>query len=232
MARELGLQSIHLALDDQTALQDALRSSSLILNAAGPFGETGPAIIEACLKTGTPYVDISGEFHHLRFVEALDGAARKAGTPLLTGAGFGVTFGDCLARHVVDRLPDATHLRLSVAAGNALTTPAVRRTILEVMAKGSYAIAGGAWVRRPFADELWTVKDGATALSFASAPMGELAAARMSTNIPNIVVGRPMAARTAGARAAALALNPRRAQRGTDQASAKPRQRNLAACDP
>ena len=67
------------------------RSSSLIFNAAGPFSETGPKIIEACLTAGTAYADISGEFHHLRAIEALDKRARKASIPLLTGAGFGVT---------------------------------------------------------------------------------------------------------------------------------------------
>src|SRR5262249_21342938 len=45
--------------------------------------------------------------------------------------------------------------------------------------------------------ELWTVRDGSTDAPFAAAPMGELAALRLSTNVPNIVVGRPMPARTA-----------------------------------
>ena len=195
MADRMGLAFKPLLLDDPEALRAALRSTRLIFNAAGPFTETGPKIIEACLETGTPYVDISGEFHHLRAVEALD--ARTARIPILTGAGFGVTFGDCLARHVVDRLPDATHLRVSVAASNALTTSAVRRTILEVLAKGGYAVEGGQWRRRPLAHQHWMVRDGGSPLTFAAAPMGELVAARLSTNVANIVVGRPMSAKTA-----------------------------------
>lgn len=197
LADETGLTSMPLSLDDPAALQAALRSVSLVFNAAGPFSETGPKLIEACLATGTPYVDCSGEFHHLRTVEALDERARKAGAPILTGAGFGATFGDCLARHVVDRVPDATHLRLSVAAANAQQTSAVRRTVLEVMARGGYAVEGGRWASRPIAHEAWTVHDGAESLPFAAAPMGELAAARLSTNVANIVVGRPMPAKTA-----------------------------------
>jgi short subunit dehydrogenase-like uncharacterized protein len=197
MAKPLDLEIMPLSLDDTSSLRAAADSTSLILNAAGPFSATGPKIIDACLETGTAYADISGEFHHVRAVQQLDEQARKASIPLLTGAGFGVTFGDCLARHVVDRLPDATSLRLSVAANNAQITPAVRRTILEVMGKGGYAVENGEWVRRPFAHELWTVKDSSREMEFAAAPMGELAAARASTNVANIVVGRPMAAKTA-----------------------------------
>jgi len=197
LATPFGLDVVALSLDDPAALRNAAQSASLIFNAAGPFTDTGPKIIAACLATGTAYADISGELDHLRAIEALDEQARKASIPLLTGAGFGVTLGDCLARHVVDRLPDATSLRLSVAADNAVETPAVRRTVLEVMSNGGYAIEGGHWVRRRFAHQVWTVKDGVTDLSFAAAPLGELAALRASTNVANIVVGRPMAARTA-----------------------------------
>jgi short subunit dehydrogenase-like uncharacterized protein len=197
LAKPFGLDVVALSLDDPAALRNAAQSTSLIFNAAGPFSEAGPKIIAACLKTGTAYADISGELDHLRAIEALDEPARKASIPLLTGAGFGVTLGDCLARHVVDRLPDATSLRLSVAADNVVETPAVRRTILEVMSKGGYAVEGGNWVKRPFAHQVWTVKDGLTDLPFAAAPLGELAALRSSTNVANIVVGRPMAERTA-----------------------------------
>jgi short subunit dehydrogenase-like uncharacterized protein len=199
LAQPLGLAAIALRLDDASALQAALRPMSLVLNAAGPFTATGRAIIEACLATGAPYVDVSGEIAHLRAVYDLDERARKAGVALLTGAGFGVTYGDCLARHVVDRLPDATHLRLSVAASSAQTTSGVRRTILEIMAEGGWAVEGGEWKRRPLAHQTWVVKDGPAALPFAAAPLGELAAARLSTKVADIVVGLPMPGATAKA---------------------------------
>jgi short subunit dehydrogenase-like uncharacterized protein len=88
-------------------------------------------------------------------------------------------------------------LRVSVAASNAVTTSAVRRTILEVLAKGGYAVESGRWKQRPLAHQHWTVPDGGSPATFAAAPMGELAAIRRSTNVANIVVGRPMAAKAA-----------------------------------
>ncbi len=105
LAKRHGLQSHVLSLDDPAALRATVRGRDLVVNAAGPIAETGPKLITACLDVGTAYMDVSGEFHHLQFVEALDARAKQAGIALLTGAGFGVTYGDCLARYALDRLP-------------------------------------------------------------------------------------------------------------------------------
>lgn len=197
MAEQLGLTAMPISLDDGDALRAALRAVPLVLNASGPFTETGLPIIEACLDTGTSYADISGEFHHLRTVTALNERARQADIALLSGAGFGVTLGDCLARHVADQLPDATHLRISVAAANAQSTSAVRRTILNVVSNGGYAVERGQWRRRSIAHKSWLLKHDGKPVPFAAAPMGELVAAFNSTRIANIVVGRPMSATAA-----------------------------------
>jgi short subunit dehydrogenase-like uncharacterized protein len=192
VARELGLPSVAVSLDDSQSLCEALRQATLVIHAAGPYVRTARPMIKACIDTRTPYVDVSGEQACLRIVEDFGPRAEAAGIPLLTAAGFGATYGDCLARHVVDRLPDATHLRLSVAADSAYRTPAVQSTILSVLADGGGAIENGQWVSRPLAHETWVVRNGAEAIPFAAAPMPELMAAFLSTDVPNIVVGRPM----------------------------------------
>lgn len=197
MAGPLGLEHRAFDLADPAAVAAAVRATPLAVNAAGPFSETGGPLIEACLAVGAGYLDISGEMHHLRSVLALDQRARRAGVALVTGAGFGVTYGDCLARHVADRLPDATHLRLTVAAANAQTTGAVRRTILEVMSKGGFAVEDGQLRARPLGHALWTVADAGAEVECVAAPMGELAALAGWTRIPNILVGRPMSHATA-----------------------------------
>jgi short subunit dehydrogenase-like uncharacterized protein len=194
LAKRHGLQSHVLSLDDPAALRATVRGRDLVVNAAGPIAETGPKLITACLDVGTAYMDVSGEFHHLQFVEALDARAKQAGIALLTGAGFGVTYGDCLARYALDRLPDATRLRLSVAAANAQTTPGARRTIVDVLAKGGYAVEGGRFRPRPLAHQTWIIRSASSEVAFAAAPLGELAALRRSTGIADIVVGRPMSA--------------------------------------
>ena len=192
LAQRHGLDSQALSLDDPAGLRAAIRGRDLVVNAAGPFSETAPYLIDACLDTGSAYVDVSGEFHHLKFVETLDARAKQAGVALLTGAGFGVTYGDGLARYALDRLPNATRLRLSVAATNAQVTPTVQRTIVSVLARGGYAVEGGRFRSRPLAHQRWTIRATPSEVAFAAAPLGELAALRRSTGVADIVVGRPL----------------------------------------
>lgn len=199
LAKRHGLQWSAVSLGDPGDVRAAIRGKSLILNAAGPFSETGRKLIDACLDTGTSYMDVSGEFSHLRSVEALDGRAKRAGIALLTGAGFGTTYGDCLAAYALERLPSATGLRLSVAAANALTTPGAQRTIISVLADGGYVVSAGRFERRPLAHRAWTVRTTHSDVTFASAPLGELAALRRSTGVTDIVVGRPMSRGAAAA---------------------------------
>ena len=48
-------------VNDAAALLTALREVKLVVNAAGPFDRTARQIIEACLQTGTHYLDVNGD---------------------------------------------------------------------------------------------------------------------------------------------------------------------------
>lgn len=192
LAAAHGLACRVASLDEPGELAASLDGVDLVLNAAGPFSETGPPLIEACLQAGTCYVDISGEFHHIAALAGYDECARSAGIAILTGAGFGVTFGEGLALYALEQVPNAVRLRLSVAAANAQTTATVRRTIIEVLAKGGYAVEHGRMRHRALAHQSWVIADGLTSHPFAAAPLGELAALFRSTNVKEIVVGRPL----------------------------------------
>jgi short subunit dehydrogenase-like uncharacterized protein len=194
MSGALGLSAVPFSLEAGDGLRAALRPVRLILNASGPAYETGMPLIDACFETGTSYADISGELGYLNAVLKLDSRAQQAKIALLTGAGFGVTLGDCLARQAADGLPDAVSLRLSIAANNAQTTPSVRKTILSVLAGGGFAVEKGGMRSRALAHRAYKVCHRGQIYSFAAAPLGELAAAFHSTRIPNIVTGRPMPA--------------------------------------
>ncbi|MEU6671244.1 saccharopine dehydrogenase NADP-binding domain-containing protein [Streptomyces sp. NPDC046727] len=52
----------HLAtVDDPASLDALLAGAALVVNAAGPFGDTAPPLIEAALRAGIHYIDITGE---------------------------------------------------------------------------------------------------------------------------------------------------------------------------
>src|SRR5690606_35660895 len=122
-----GLESSVFPLDDARALEAALRETRVVLLAAGPFSRTSGPVVEACLRAGAHYLDITGEIGVFEAIAARDAEARAAGVALLPGVGFDVVPTDCLAAHLKRRLPPATRLALAfqgaggVSRGTALT---------------------------------------------------------------------------------------------------------------
>ena len=87
-----------------------------VLHIAGPFSATSKPMADACLRTGTHYLDITGEIDVFEALAARDMEAKKAGIMLLPGVGFDVVPSDCLALHLKQRMPDATDLKIISAA--------------------------------------------------------------------------------------------------------------------
>jgi short subunit dehydrogenase-like uncharacterized protein len=113
-AESLGTPWRKVGLDSIEALAEALSDIEAVVHAAGPFVVTAPAMIEACLRAETHYLDVSGELPV--FLEAVgrDSEALRVGVMLMPGAAWSVVATDCLAAHVARRLPGAKYLRLGM----------------------------------------------------------------------------------------------------------------------
>ena len=46
---------------DAEALNELFAGASVVCNTVGPFSKHGPEVVEACLATGTHYLDTTGE---------------------------------------------------------------------------------------------------------------------------------------------------------------------------
>jgi short subunit dehydrogenase-like uncharacterized protein len=114
LATELGIPGRVVAVDDRHALDDALGDACVLINAASPFEQTTPPLIEACLRTQTHYLDITGELPVFRAAFGYNVAARKRGIMIMPGVGLGIVASDCLAMHVAARLPNAKYLRVAL----------------------------------------------------------------------------------------------------------------------
>lgn len=114
LADALSLEHGVFGLDEEGALREALAGVDAVVHAAGPFSRTWRPMVEACLATGTHYLDITGEVEVFEALHALDGRASDAGVALLPGVGMDVVPSDCLAARLAERLPDATHLELAL----------------------------------------------------------------------------------------------------------------------
>lgn len=114
VARELDLPYQIFSLDDRGAVDAALSSSAGVLHCAGPFAQTSRAMVEACLRAGKHYLDITGEVDVLEACAARHAEAVAAGIMLLPGCGFDVVPTDCMAVYLAAQMTDAASLRLSV----------------------------------------------------------------------------------------------------------------------
>src|SRR5215470_19527665 len=49
------------SIEDPASLDRVLEDADIVINCAGPFGETAPALIEAALRARCHYLDVTGE---------------------------------------------------------------------------------------------------------------------------------------------------------------------------
>ncbi|MFD1587039.1 saccharopine dehydrogenase family protein [Halorientalis brevis] len=175
---------LDLAADDVPA---ALADVDVVLNCAGPFVDTYEPLVEACIESSTHYLDITGEIDVFQGVAAHDEAARDAGVMLMSGVGFDVVPTDCLAAHLADRLPDATHLALgfealsSVSAGTA-------KTAIEFVGDGGVVRRDGLLEPVAPAHKTRRIDFGRGERTAATIPWGDLVTAAHTTGIPNVEV--------------------------------------------
>src|SRR5678815_3268699 len=121
------------ALNETEKLDSALLEVDAVLHCAGPFVHTYRLMAEACLRTKRHYVDISGEIPGFEAIAAMDAQAKQAGIMMMPGGGFDVVPTDCLAAHLKQRLPDATHLRLFLRGVGAGVSRGTAKSAIENM---------------------------------------------------------------------------------------------------
>jgi short subunit dehydrogenase-like uncharacterized protein len=95
-------------------------------------------MVEACLRTGSHYLDLTGEIPVYEALAARDAEAKAQGIMVLPGVGFDVVPTDCLALHLKQRLPSATRLTLAfLGEGPAGLPPGTQRTGIELIPYGN-----------------------------------------------------------------------------------------------
>lgn len=187
-AAELGLEHRAFALDDAAAADAALGEVPVVLHAAGPFSRTAVLMAQACLRTHTHYLDITGELSVFETLAAMGPRAADAGVMLLPGAGFDVVPSDCLAAHLKRRLPTATHLALAFAPVGGGISRGTATTMAENAAAGGAVRRNGRIVPVPSAFQTREIDFGRGPVSATTIPWGDVSTAFHSTGIPNVEV--------------------------------------------
>ena len=183
----LGLKCRVFTLEDSQQLEAALAEVAVVLHCAGPFSQTSKQMVDACLRTQTHYLDITGEVGVFEAIAARDAEAKVAGIMLLPGVGFDVVPSDCLAAHLKARLPTATRLALGFQALGQISR-GTATTMVESQHRGGLIRRDGVLTPVPAAWKTRMIDFGQGPVAATTIPWGDVSTAFYSTGIPNIEV--------------------------------------------
>ena len=186
MASSLNLPYKVIDLSDTDSLQSALKEVSVVLHAAGPFQHTAKKMMEACLATGTHYLDITGEITVFEMGKRYDYKAKEAGIMIMPGVGFDVVPTDCTALYLKNQLPDATHLKLAFAMVGGKLSHGTATTMAENMGEGGVVRENGVITRKPLGHKGFWIDFGIKKMFVMCIPWGDISTAFTTTGIPNI----------------------------------------------
>jgi short subunit dehydrogenase-like uncharacterized protein len=88
-------------IDDPTSLDHFLDGADVLISCVGPFAQHGMPVVEAAVRTGTPYVDSTGEYAFMADVYA---RFRDAESPVVPACGFDYVPGDLAAAVAVEEI--------------------------------------------------------------------------------------------------------------------------------
>lgn len=173
-------------INNAEQLKATLKEVKVVLNAAGPFVNTARQMIDACLQTGTHYLDINGDISVFEMIKRYDTSAKEKNIMLMPGAGFDVVPTDCMALHLKNKLPDATHLKLAFASIGGGVSRGTAMTIISKLGSGGAARENGKIIPQPLGKKGMWVDFGEKKLFVMSIPWGDISTAHFTTGIPNI----------------------------------------------
>lgn len=114
---------------DRQALDRALEGAFAVLNCAGPFLDTGQAIVEAALRSRVHYIDVTAEQPAaLAVFEHYGEAAREAGIVILPAMGFFGGLADLLATAAMGGWASADEIEVAVGLDSWKPTRGTRLT--------------------------------------------------------------------------------------------------------
>ncbi len=187
LAEQLNLDHRTFSLSDADNIRRGLDGMAAVLHAAGPFSQTYRPMAEACLNTGTHYLDITGEIDVFEALHRLDDRARQARIVLLPGVGFDVVPTDCAAARAAERIAHPTHLDIAFSATGS-TSPGTTKTMVENFGRPGRERRDGKIVEVPVGSITRQIPFTDRERHAVCIPWGDVSAAWYSTGAPNIRV--------------------------------------------
>jgi short subunit dehydrogenase-like uncharacterized protein len=177
-----------LKLTESSKLETLLKDFDTVLHCAGPFSETAIPMVEACIKSNTNYLDITGEIWVFEEVMKYHEQAQKASIALIPGVGFDVVPTDCLAGYLQKKLPSGKSLELAFVGSKTGMSRGTAVTMAKNIARGGFIRENGKIKNVPLAYEAKELEFPHRKQWCMTIPWGDLMTSYHQTRIPNIKV--------------------------------------------
>lgn len=187
LAEELGLTFRIFSLENSEEVRNQIGDCFLVLHCAGPFIETAVPMAEACIESGTHYLDITGEIPVYEKLHSLSSKALAKKVMLLPGVGFDIVPTDCLAVMLKEKLPKAHFLELGFSGFMDISRGTLKSALAQ-LPYGSKVRRNGKIETIPQLSLKKIVEISGSYAEFFAIPWGDVFTAFISTGIPNITV--------------------------------------------
>lgn len=175
-------------LKDKNEVAKALKRVDVVLHCAGPFIHTANIMAQGCMLSKTHYLDITGEFQVFEQMAEWNDKAKAAGIMLMPGVGFDVVPSDCLAKHLVERLPTAINLQLAFTSDGGGVSRGTAKSAIEGLGYGGMIRQDHQLMRVPVDHKVKKINFHWLQQECAAIPWGDISTAYRSTGIPDIEV--------------------------------------------
>ena len=187
LAEAFGCEYRVFSLAEPRQLEEALTDVAVVLNMAGPFVMTATPLADVCLHTGVHYLDITGEIAVFAALALRDGEARAKKVMLMPGVGFAIVPSDCLAAHLVQRLPGAQRLFLGISRAESKSRGSIK-TMIDLITDKVTIRSNGHLLSIPMGVLEKEIDYGYGARTSTAVSWGDVFTAFYTTGIPNIEV--------------------------------------------
>ncbi len=187
-ANKHGLEYDVFEVSNTEKLENWLRRGDTVIHCAGPFVHTAREMVEACINTGTHYLDITGEYQVFDLIKEYHEQAEEKKLMLMPGAGFDVVPSDCLAKHLHNKLPSAENLELAFVSKGGKLSRGTAKTMIENMGEPVMTRVNGEYHGEPIGKSTKEIEYGDFKQLSMGISWGDVSTAYHSTGIPNIEV--------------------------------------------
>ncbi|KAM6476459.1 Saccharopine dehydrogenase-domain-containing protein [Trichoderma sp. SZMC 28011] len=186
LADSLGFSYRTFDVNDRQALDNGLQGISVLLSCAGPYSRTAEPLMDACIRSGVHYLDVSAELISYQLAEQKNDEAKAANVMLLPGCGGSVAMLGCLAGHAIKTINKVTSIDIALFVSGTISRGSAISTAEGVTAE-CLKRQNGQLIEQNVQDTAeFDFDDGKGSVSCFPVTLPDLLTIWKSTNTPNI----------------------------------------------